>query len=204
MIRSTRPRTRAGISSSIAELIAAYSPPIPAPVRKRAAKKYQGANANAVAVVATMYRPRVMRNSFLRPQRSVSWPKNSAPVQAPATYSAAVTPMLEAVRWIPLPRSVSREAIEPTIVTSRPSRIQTVPSPITTSQWKRAHGRRSSRAGISVSTVSVVTAALTSAQYPRSPQANGAGLAEHRAPARNGQTTDHEAEGVSRARSFSQ
>ena len=36
MIRSTRPRTRAGISSSIAELMAAYSPPIPAPVKKRA------------------------------------------------------------------------------------------------------------------------------------------------------------------------
>ena len=35
MIRSTRPRTRAGISSSIAELIAEYSPPIPAPVTKR-------------------------------------------------------------------------------------------------------------------------------------------------------------------------
>ena len=41
MIRSTRPRTRAGISSSIAELIAAYSPPMPAPVKKRATKKYR-------------------------------------------------------------------------------------------------------------------------------------------------------------------
>ena len=54
MIRSTRPRTRAGISSSIAELIAAYSPPIPAPVKKRAAKKYQAVNEKAVATVATM------------------------------------------------------------------------------------------------------------------------------------------------------
>ena len=36
----------------------------------------------------------------------------------------------------------------PTIVTSSPSRIQTVPRPITTSQWNRDHGRRSSRAGI--------------------------------------------------------
>ena len=35
MIRSTVPRTRAGISSSIAELMAAYSPPMPAPVKKR-------------------------------------------------------------------------------------------------------------------------------------------------------------------------
>jgi hypothetical protein len=33
--RSTRPRNRAGISSSIAELMAAYSPPMPKPVRKR-------------------------------------------------------------------------------------------------------------------------------------------------------------------------
>ena len=54
MIRSTRPRTRAGISSSIAELIAAYSPPMPTPVMKRARKKYQGANEKAVATVATM------------------------------------------------------------------------------------------------------------------------------------------------------
>ena len=35
IIKSTRPRTRAGINSSIAELIAAYSPPIPAPVSAR-------------------------------------------------------------------------------------------------------------------------------------------------------------------------
>ena len=39
----------------------------------------------------------------------------------------------------------------PTIVTSRPSRIQTVPSPISTIQCQRAHGSRSSRAGIFVS-----------------------------------------------------
>ena len=33
--RFTRPRRRAGMSSSIAELIAAYSPPIPNPVAQR-------------------------------------------------------------------------------------------------------------------------------------------------------------------------
>ena len=54
MIRSTRPRSRAGISSSIAELIAAYSPPIPIPVRKRQAKKYQAVQERPVATVATM------------------------------------------------------------------------------------------------------------------------------------------------------
>ena len=52
-IRSTRPRTRAGINSSIAELIAAYSPPMPAPVKNRTRKKYHGAKAKAVASVAT-------------------------------------------------------------------------------------------------------------------------------------------------------
>ena len=51
---STRPRLRAGISSSMAELIAAYSPPMPMPVRNRKTKKYQGANAKAVATVAAM------------------------------------------------------------------------------------------------------------------------------------------------------
>ena len=38
MSRSTWPRTRAGISSSTAELMAAYSPPMPAPVRQRKTK----------------------------------------------------------------------------------------------------------------------------------------------------------------------
>ena len=52
---------------------------------------------------------------------------------------------------IPEPSSVSREEIVPTIVTSRPSRIHTVPSPISTIQCQRAHGSRSSRAGIFVS-----------------------------------------------------
>src|SRR5579871_4290547 len=62
--------------------------------------------------------------------------------------------MPPAVSEMPLPFSVSLEAIEPTIVTSSPSRIQTVPRPPRTSQWKRAQGRRSSRAGIAVSMVS--------------------------------------------------
>jgi signal transduction histidine kinase len=52
MIRSTRPRTRAGISSSIAELIAAYSPPMPAPVRNRNSRNHHGANDSAVIAVA--------------------------------------------------------------------------------------------------------------------------------------------------------
>jgi hypothetical protein len=38
----------------MAELMAAYSPPMSAPVRNRAAKKYQALVANAVATVARM------------------------------------------------------------------------------------------------------------------------------------------------------
>jgi hypothetical protein len=53
MIRSTRPRTLAGISSSVAELIAAYSPPMPAPVKKRQIQKNSALEENAVATVAT-------------------------------------------------------------------------------------------------------------------------------------------------------
>ena len=53
MIRSTLPRTRAGISSSIAELIAAYSPPMPEPVKKRQTKKNRALPENAVATVAS-------------------------------------------------------------------------------------------------------------------------------------------------------
>ena len=53
MMRSTWPRTRAGISSSTAELMAAYSPPIPAPVKLRNRQKLQKFQENAVAAVAT-------------------------------------------------------------------------------------------------------------------------------------------------------
>jgi hypothetical protein len=49
--------------------------------------------------------------------------------------------------------SVSALAIEPTSVTSKPSRIHVIPSPMTTSQCQRLHGSRSSRFGMFVSTV---------------------------------------------------
>ena len=54
MAMSTRPRYRAGMSSSIAELMAAYSPPMPAPVRNRAAKYHIGVIEKAVSTVAQM------------------------------------------------------------------------------------------------------------------------------------------------------
>ena len=69
----------------MAELIAEYSPPMPMPVKNRQRKKYQALNANAVATVAMMYTTSVIIIRRLRPNRSVSWPKKSAPTQAPAT-----------------------------------------------------------------------------------------------------------------------
>ena len=89
-------------------------------------------------------------NSFLRPSRSVSWPKNRAPRQAPATYAAPAKPTWKLLMPSPSPSGFSASDIEPTMVTSRPSRIQTVPRPMTTSQCQRAQGSRSSRAGMSV------------------------------------------------------
>ena len=106
--------------------------------------------------------------SFFRPKRSVSWPKNNAPKQAPATYTAAAIPMSLGFIAMPLPSSVSRAAIDPTIVTSSPSRIQTVPSPTTTRQWKRDQGSRSRRAGIRVRIVPVWTS-LMAASSPARP-----------------------------------
>jgi hypothetical protein len=70
MIRSTVPRTRAGISSSIAELIAAYSPPMPAPVKNRHTANHRNEPEKAVATVAARYTASVTMNSFLRPMRS--------------------------------------------------------------------------------------------------------------------------------------
>ncbi len=52
--RLTRPRTRAGISSSMAELMAAYSPPMPSPVTKRHSAKKAKLGENAVASVPTV------------------------------------------------------------------------------------------------------------------------------------------------------
>jgi len=66
--RSTVPRTRAGMSSSIAELIAAYSPPMPKPVRKRQNANDRKSNEKAVRTVAKRYTARVTRNMRLRPR----------------------------------------------------------------------------------------------------------------------------------------
>ena len=52
MTKSVHPRIRAGINSWMVELIAAYSPPMPAPVRKRNSTKLHKFQENAVAAVA--------------------------------------------------------------------------------------------------------------------------------------------------------
>ena len=52
MTRSVQPRTRAGMSSWIVELMAVYSPPMPAPVRNRKRQKLQKFQEKAVAAVA--------------------------------------------------------------------------------------------------------------------------------------------------------
>ena len=71
MARSAHPRTRPGISSSIAELMAEYSPPMAAPVRKRKNANDTKFHEKAVKNAETRYRPSVAVNSFLRPSRSV-------------------------------------------------------------------------------------------------------------------------------------
>src|SRR4051812_1310188 len=104
-----------------------------------------------------------MRNSFFRPKRSVSCPKTRAPIHAPATYHPPASPTSAAV--MPRPPSAGfimrASDIEPTIVTSRPSRIHTVPRPITISQCQRTQGSLSIRAGMSVSIRPVSTEATT-------------------------------------------
>ena len=92
-----------------------------------------------------------MLKSRLRPNLSVSQPNNAAPMTLPARYALADSPMS-----VGLKRSVglscNAPVSEPAMVTSRPSRIQVIPSATTTSQWKQLQGRRSSLAGMSVPT----------------------------------------------------
>src|SRR5918998_4563685 len=72
----------------------------------------------------------------------------------------AASPICPSVKFRPDTGSVSLLAMLPTIVTSRPSRIQVIPRAITTSQCHRAHGNRSILAGILVSTAWVAASPL--------------------------------------------
>ena len=71
-------------------------------------------------------------------------------MQAPATYTAPARPIWELLIPRPVLSGLRASLIDPTMVTSSPSRIQTVPRPTTMSQCHRAHGSRSIRAGMSV------------------------------------------------------
>ncbi len=68
MTRSVQPRTRAGISSWMVELIAAYSPPMPAPVMKRNSRKLHRFHENAVAAVASQVDGERDEEQFLAPE----------------------------------------------------------------------------------------------------------------------------------------
>ena len=73
----------------MAELIAAYSPPIPVPAmnRVRYKKATQPVPAPEVAAVSPLpirYTPRVTVNSLRRPSLSDSRPNNNAPTTSPA------------------------------------------------------------------------------------------------------------------------
>src|SRR3954464_2879423 len=93
-----------------------------------------------------------MKNNFLRRSRSVSQPKKTAPSTAPARYALPARPT-SALENCRTGLCLRAPATVPARVTSRPSRIHVMPSAATTSVWKRPHGKRSSRAGMSVSTI---------------------------------------------------
>jgi hypothetical protein len=75
MMRSTTPRTRAGITSSTAEWIAEYSPPTPAPVMNRHTRNQTKFIEKAVSTLPARKTPSVIMNSFFRPSLSASRPK---------------------------------------------------------------------------------------------------------------------------------
>ena len=145
--RSAQPRTRAGISSSIAELIAAYSPPMPMPVKKRQMANIRKSWLKAVATVATQVEAQRPEEQLLAAEpvgqvaeeqraRCTRRRRRSIPARSPGT---AVSPRLAL--------SCRRLEIEPTIVTSRPSRIHTVPErgddpPVPARPRQAVHPRR--------------------------------------------------------------
>ena len=147
--RSTRPRTRAGISSSIAELIAAYSPPMPKPVRKR----NSGEGQKSTDERGHHRRDEVDRQRDEEDALASEPVGEAAEVERPehgaGDVARAGEPMSVAER--PSVSSRCRTApSEPTSVTSSPSSIQLTPSASTTRQCQRDHGSASRRAGRSL------------------------------------------------------
>ena len=148
IVRSTRPRI-AGISSSIAELIAEYSPPIPAPVKNRKSAKLQKSHEKPCRRRDQVDAERDV-NSFLRaePVGQIAEEQRAEDRTDEVGRATQADLALGEVERIP---SFRTPPIEPTRVTSRPSMIQVIPSAMTTSQCQRLQGNRSSRAGTSVS-----------------------------------------------------
>jgi hypothetical protein len=104
-----RPRCLAAMSSSIAELMAEYSPPMPIPVTKRQ-KKNSAVGANAVAMVDAERD----HEQALAPEDVREPADSSAPTQAPATYSDAAHPAIPpAEMLILLPLAEMAPAIDP-------------------------------------------------------------------------------------------
>ncbi len=150
------PRTRAGMSSSIAELIAAYSPPMPKPVKKRQKANEAMSQENAVATVATRYTDeRDEEHALAAEAVGQATEEQRAEHRAgdvgrgrPADLARAESPSVSL--------RCNAGPSEPTTVTSSPSRSQLTPSAITTRQCQPDQGRRSRRAGMSLRTRVIV------------------------------------------------
>ena len=74
---------RAGTSSSMAELIAEYSPPMPAPAKKRQTAKTQQVGDDARQRRGDEVEHERDEEQALAAERSVRWPKTSAPATSP-------------------------------------------------------------------------------------------------------------------------
>jgi hypothetical protein len=135
----------------MAELIAAYSPPMPAPARTLVAyrnrNQYPPGGVSAVSPPPTRYTASVIMNRFRRPSLSDSLPKNSAPMTWPIRYQVAMSATAPADMFSVLARVRSGPTLA-AIVISSPSRTHATPSAVTIRVWNFDQGSRSMRAGI--------------------------------------------------------
>ena len=150
MATSTRPRYFLGISSSMAELIAAYSPPMPAPVEEPAGEVPRGVHRERRQHGGDRVDAERDQEQLLPAEPVGELAEEQGADAGAGDVDGAGEADVEAVRPRPVLRAPSASDIEPTIVTSSPSRIHTVPRPTTTSQCQRVQGSRSIRAGMSV------------------------------------------------------
>ena len=170
MAMSTRPRYFAGISSSMAELIAAYSPPMPAPVRNRAGEVPRGVHREGREHGGDRVDAERDQEQLLPAEPVGELAEEQGADARAGDVRRSGDADLEAARGPGRRATAALRAslIDPTMVTSSPSRIHTVPSPITTSQCQRLHGSRSSRAGMSVVIRPVSTAGHRAQASPAS------------------------------------